>query len=73
MQVILSSSAHKRGNVQLDDLDFKKSGYDEWKLRTGSPRHPTSGPLWRLSGATALRVSRASVMYQPDGSIPTHD
>lgn len=31
MQVILSSSAHKRGNVQLDDLDFKKSGYDQWK------------------------------------------
>ncbi len=30
MQVILSSSAHKRGNVQLDDLDFKKSGYNEW-------------------------------------------
>lgn len=31
VQVVLSSSAHKRGGVQLDDLDFKKRGYEEWK------------------------------------------
>ncbi len=30
-QVCLSSSAHKRSTVLLDDLDFSKSGYDPWK------------------------------------------
>lgn len=30
-QVCLSSSAHKRSSVLLDDLDFSKSGYDPWK------------------------------------------
>ncbi|CAL8469736.1 g9278 [Coccomyxa elongata] len=29
--VCLSSSAHKRSSVLLDDLDFSKSGYDPWK------------------------------------------
>ena len=30
LQVILSSSAHKRSTAQLDDLDFSKRGYDPW-------------------------------------------
>lgn len=49
MQVILSSSAHKRGNVQLDDLDFKKSGYDQW----ASYGQSKTANIW-----TALEIER---------------
>ena len=49
VQVILSSSAHKRGNVQLDDLDFKKSGYDQWK----SYGQSKTANIW-----TALEIER---------------
>lgn len=49
MQVILSSSAHKRGNVQLHDLDFKKSGYDQW----ASYGQSKTANIW-----TALEIER---------------
>ena len=78
-QVILSSSAHKRGTAQLDDLDFSKRGYDPWAAYGQSKtaniwmateierRYGSQGPLTNYACACKVSTCRlwASIVHLP--------